>query len=175
MSSIKQKKGVCLDCDNGMEVPLIAGRCKTHYWRHRQKVNQQKKNNSVKSKTVKKKDAELEKWFEIQITQIPNTCENCDESLDYHKWKHPRWLIAHILAKRKTAFPEVKTHPLNRLFLCPDCHNNFDNGGKDIVKMKCFRIAIKRLSKVIEWLPENRRVLLPEVFLKNLNIENENC
>lgn len=35
---IKKKTAICLDCDSGKEVPVIAGRCKHHYWIHRSLV-----------------------------------------------------------------------------------------------------------------------------------------
>lgn len=39
MSTIKPKIGICPDCDNGIEVPLIAGHCQSHYWSRRREKN----------------------------------------------------------------------------------------------------------------------------------------
>jgi hypothetical protein len=42
-TSIKQKIGRCIDCpEDDPEKPLIAKRCKTHYWQHRAKLKNPK-------------------------------------------------------------------------------------------------------------------------------------
>jgi|SRR5690606_24479563 len=39
-SPIKPKTGPCLDCSDGKDKPLIAGRCLFHYWKHRNAVKE---------------------------------------------------------------------------------------------------------------------------------------
>ena len=55
MSSIKQKWGICKDCNNDKEVPLIAGRCQHHYWQHRRDV----KKNQLKRTEIQTHDTQL--------------------------------------------------------------------------------------------------------------------
>ena len=43
MSTIKQKTGICPECDGDKIVPLISGRCSGHYWQYRKRVNEAKK------------------------------------------------------------------------------------------------------------------------------------
>ncbi len=65
---MRAKLGVCPDCDNGKDVPLIAGRCNTHYWQHRNKINQSKPNTKkVKIAPVSAKRLEaLKKYRRIR-------------------------------------------------------------------------------------------------------------
>ena len=139
-STIKTKKGFCIDCKDGKEKPLTAKRCQTHYWKHREKVNKEKNKDKKAWKAEKRK--ELNVFFANQILALPNNCEECNASLKY--WKTSKLIkatIAHILPKRENGFPSVATHPMNRMFFCPDCHTNFDNGdSKDAEKMKSLPI-----------------------------------
>lgn len=51
--SIKQKIGLCIDCpDDKGDQPIIAKRCKNHYWQHRAKVKGAK---PISSMSLKKK------------------------------------------------------------------------------------------------------------------------
>lgn len=43
-STIKQKTGICPECGNGKVVPVVAGRCASHYWQHRASVKSGKEN-----------------------------------------------------------------------------------------------------------------------------------
>lgn len=36
-STIKQKKGICTECGDGKDKPLISGMCQTHYWASKRK------------------------------------------------------------------------------------------------------------------------------------------
>ena len=127
MSSIKPKKGKCIDCPAGApEKYLTAKRCEFHYRLHRNAVNANKKHN-VSKKEFK---ADLNVFFASQTLQVPYKCEECGGDISYWKIKNPRMLIAHILPKRKNGgFPSVATHPRNRMFYCPDCHTYFDTKG----------------------------------------------
>ena len=142
---MKAKKGKCVDCPSGTpEKYLIAKRCEFHYKLHRNKVNAGKKHN-VEKREYKK---ELNVFFASQILQIPPCCEECGDDIRYWREKNPRMLVAHILPKRPNGgFPSVATHPLNRVFLCPDCHTNMDLKGKDFVKkMKTYPLMVERLK-----------------------------
>jgi 5-methylcytosine-specific restriction endonuclease McrA len=129
------------------------------YWQQRQ----QQKINGTKTKKAKadskkaQKD-ELTKWFELQLSMCPRNCENCNTGLSQFLFPNPRTLVAHIIPKREDyGFPEVATHPYNRMFLCPDCHHKWDDGNaQDREKMAVYRIALQRFTIFKHELPHNR-------------------
>ena len=125
---MKPKIGHCIDCHDGSpKKPLTAKRCEFHYRKHRAEVCAAK----AKNKAKRAKKAELTVFFASQLLETPNRCENCGADIQFWKRVNPRILVAHILPKREVGgFPQVSTHPLNRVFLCPDCHTNFDNKGE---------------------------------------------
>lgn len=104
----------------------------------------------------------LDKFFDVQITMIPADCEECGQPFDNYSRDELRSLIAHILPKsRKSGFPGIATHPLNRMFLGTKCgcHNHWDNGNSDDrVKMNIYFNAFKRFSEFAKLL--NDRDLL---------------
>lgn len=147
---IKQKIGPCIDCldkGDGSNKPIISNRCKNHYWRYRSSL----KGSSVKKHykrdrdgKVKATDLDLQEWFSMQISLCYKYCECCGTPI----YSATKVNIAHILPKRDNMFPEVKTHPLNAIYLCWDCHTNFDNQGSSFaVKMPCLP---KMQSRVLQ-------------------------
>lgn len=180
MSSIKQKISTCIDCigdGDKSEKPIIAGRCGPHYQRYRAKVNAEKKKAkgvyqkpTFKSAKEKAGNTELGNWFKTQIQDCPPKCEECGSGI----WKYINmggfWassLIAHILPKAKNKFPEVATHPNNRMFYCPSCHGNFDNKGEEhILKMKSLPLIKERLGTFYNQLSESQKSRVKE-YLKN--------
>ena len=148
MSTIKPKRGHCIDCPpDAPEKFLTAGRCEFHYKVHRNQVNAGKKHNVAK----REKKQELNVFFASQILDIPVCCEECTRDIRFYRASKnfARSLVAHILPKReKGGFPLVATHPLNRMFYCPDCHNDFDNKGiEHAMKMKSLPLMISRFNQ----------------------------
>lgn len=161
MSSIKPKSGNCKKEKCSYHGALIGGFCPPDYWESRRKINSSKKQN-LEKKEVKK---ELSVFFANQLLQNPNNCENCGVNLRESKIINPRTIVAHILPKNEKGFPSVRSHPQNRLFLCKDCHGNYDNKGWDYVAtMKVFKLAKKRLSLFVDCLTEFEREKLPKIF-----------
>jgi hypothetical protein len=156
MSTIKPyKESKCKSCLE-MEVPddsikkTISGNCfeKPHF--HYQKTQSAKyiaksaENKKRKSAAASKGSGlTLGKWFNEQINQVPRNCENCNEYLNpYAPWT-ARAYIAHIVPKRY--FTSVMLHPMNRVFLCIDCHTKFDNSlSREIIQMKVWPVAVSR-------------------------------
>ena len=64
---IKPKTGICVDCESGIIVPLIAKRCEFHYKKHRAEVNAEK--NAGKEKKVQKPIARRSKKRTIEELQ----------------------------------------------------------------------------------------------------------
>jgi hypothetical protein len=151
---IKPKTGKCLDCaPNANEGYIMAGRCVVgphfHYQKHKQKTYNERKTTKGKAKTLRttKDGVTLGKWFNIQISMMPSECENCNTFLNpYAPWS-ARAYIAHIVPKR--FFESVMVHPLNRLFLCIDCHAKFDNSlSREVMQMPCWPIAVSRFNAI---------------------------
>lgn len=169
-SSIKPKRGCCPTCDNGKEIYTLGGFCKDHYWENNAKKKKEKAKAKGTDADKKKKLKELNVFFASQLIQVPDECENCGESLAYLKRSSmKKAIIAHILPKReKYGFPEVATHPQNRLFLCGDCHTNFDNKGEDFaVNMKAFPLILERFKEFKHLISEANKQRLPS-YLKNI-------
>lgn len=145
---------MCVDClPDDPNKPLIAKRCcigpHFHYQKHQQiKYNENSANRKKKkAQTLRtaNKGQTLGNWFNEQINQMPRCCENCDTYLSPNAPWSSRAYIAHIVPKRN--FISVMVHPLNRLFLCIDCHTKFDNSlSREIVQMKCWPLAIERFN-----------------------------
>jgi hypothetical protein len=149
-SSIRLKVGKCVDCEVGSsDRPLTAGRCSSHYWAHRKKVASEKPKFKHKPPVVDKRERilTLGRWFNEQINQMPDYCENedCRERLiPWARWSM-RAYVAHVVPKRH--FETVMVHEHNRMFLCIDCHTNYDNWLSQDVQKKMpfvFSLACER-------------------------------
>lgn len=161
MSTIKPKSGNCKKENCSYHGYLIAGFCPPDYWESRRKINSTKKQN-LEKKDVKK---ELSVFFANQLLQHPNNCENCGVNLRESKIINPRTIVAHILPKNEKGFPSVRSHPQNRLFLCSDCHGNYDGKGWEYVAtMPVFKLAKERLALFVDCLTEFELNKLPEIF-----------
>lgn len=150
--SIKPKTGNCIDCCGNEQKYIMAGRCISaphfHYQKHKQAIYTQRKSDKKKVKTLRttaKNGMTIGQWFNLQVSMMPNDCENCGDYLNpYAPWS-ARAYIAHIVPKRH--FESVMVHPLNRIFLCIDCHANYDNWlSKDVELMKCWPIVVNRFN-----------------------------
>lgn len=157
---MKNKIGKCLDC--GAERLLIAGRCSTHYWQHRQEINAKKPKAVAKRKEGKVMGA----YLASQTLTMPAKCEECGKALPKTSWMKIA-TVAHILPKRKEhGYPSVALHPINKMYLCIDCHTNFDNLGKDfIVKMQLLPKIKERVQQLLPLLTEKERNRVPEYLL----------
>ncbi|MFN0254493.1 hypothetical protein [Pedobacter ureilyticus] len=94
---------------------------------------------------------------------MPRECENCGDYLSPYNVIGQRAYIAHIVPKRH--IESVMVHPLNRMFLCVDCHTNYDNWlNKDIVKMSCWPIAVSRFDKFKHLIERDEYKHLRECF-----------
>lgn len=173
-STIKPKIGKCCESDCSYNGQIMAGRCPTHYQRHRAKVNAEKAARKGKSKdTTPAKSAKdvqenvLGTYFANQAHTMPKYCEESGELLP----TFPAWLklscMAHILPKRKDfGFESVALHPMNMVFVMPDIHANMDNLGKEfIIKMKIYPILKERVKVLFPLLTEREKNKVPDYLL----------
>lgn len=163
---MKTKIGICSLCPPGSNpTALITDKCPPHYWSYRASL----KKGNAKNKAKEDKKAELSIFFADQLPQIPSRCENCNTDIRSYRANKKFWrsLVAHILPKRENyGFPTVATHPQNRVFLCPDCHGNYDNlGSYFAVKMECLPIMKERFNSFKHLLSESDLQRVPE-YLK---------
>lgn len=173
---IKPKIGICIDCqENGFKdipQPLIAKRCKYHYWIHR-KGESEKKEKHTKVKLIEtaygtsEPQSGLIIWFEFGIKNLPPICENCGENINFNNREEAFGSQAHILPKAH--FKSIQTNLFNRLILCRFgnfCHAQYDSNWANAQKMPVFKLAKERFKKFDRYIifPEERR-RIPECFL----------
>lgn len=146
-SAIKIPRGQCIDCPPGSpEKSLTNKRCGFHYKIYLSTKNKNKPSNLAKVEDKKK----LSIFFASQVVEAPDHCENeCGTSIVYFRNIRSRVIVAHILPKRKNGgFPSVADHPKNRVFLCPDCHTDFDNKGESHARnMPALKIMRERFAE----------------------------
>lgn len=162
---IKNKQAVCKDCPPGtLPGPVTAGRCNTHYWAYRNKVNAEKRANKDK-KAVK---GIVGAYMASQTIKRPDFCEESGQPLPKSGFMR-KACVAHILPKRPDhGFPSVAIHPMNKIFLHPDIHANMDNLGKEyILKMKSLPLMRQRVKALLPFLTEDELNRVPEYFILN--------
>lgn len=101
----------------------------------------------------KKKKAD---FFVDAIKKAPKKCQECGEPLAGTIAINPAAVVAHILPKRENGgCPSVAAHPLNKVYLCGDCHTDMDNmGGKKGVHLKLMKIYPLMRERVAAMWPE---------------------
>lgn len=84
-----------------------------------------------KAKDAAEKDAngdtELVRFYKQCMKRMVGHCSNCFARTETKEYSAAILSICHILDKRKTMCPSVKTNPANWIELCPDCHRDFDS------------------------------------------------
>jgi RNA polymerase-binding transcription factor DksA len=159
-STIKTKYGICPDCDNGIAVPVTAGRCYSHYKQYRQKISTDKlKSRLIKSgfHSEKQEDKELEMWFLQRTNELSlrPVCWECGEKIPRAFLKAA---VAHIFPKAQ--FFSVRTAPLNYIFLGAGCGcHNRTHRLDTFSEMKCFPLAIQRFKTFESQIKETHKYL----------------
>jgi hypothetical protein len=166
MSTIPPKKGKCVDCPSDRaQQYLTAGRCRNHYWSYRTQQNAEKRKAKAVTVNVNQDRKDLDAWFHLQISQMPSKCENCgDPLIKFAPWAAKAY-VAHILPKRH--FKSVRLHPMNRIFLCLQCHGDYDNRGWiKAISMPVWPLAFKRLVIIARCVDRDEVIHLPDCILK---------
>lgn len=145
--------GDCPLCDKGVRTqPLIGGYCKAHFADPKAKFERTK---PVKVADLKKIEVKtLKVWYDEQIKQIPAKCENCGCKITTPAGMTKRVHVAHIVPKKNVK--SVQTHELNRLFLCWQCHSEFDaKVGNEQSMMNIATVAKERFETFKHLIPDN--------------------
>lgn len=123
--------------------------------------------NGKKPEQVKRLEKlEKAKFFQDSIKQAPRKCQECGNSLAATIAINAAAIVAHILPKRKNGgCPSVANHPLNKVYLCGDCHTNMDNkGARFVTKMKLFAFMKDCVAKMWAVIAPEEQKNVPEYF-----------
>lgn len=153
--------GECPKCTKGSRPVLLIGGLCSHHFKNPDAIIQRDAHEPKQGKKDGKKA--LDKWFDEQIKQIPPLCENCGNLIIPIAGMTKRSYIAHIVPKSKVK--SVATHEDNRLFLCLQCHTDFDGRQDKAAKMPVVKLAKERLKNFIHLIPEKEMKYVPG-FLK---------
>lgn len=89
-------------------------------------ISEKKKKELKEAKDVVTGETDLQLWFRGRMKFMTGHCMWCGCKTETHVYSGAIFSICHILEKRDTMCPSVKTHPLNWVELCPDHHTMFD-------------------------------------------------
>lgn len=180
-STITDKYTECIDCNDGILKPTIAGRCKAyHYKNYRAKKTLEKQKEKSKFRSLiqspgnKKvleekgiiKDNSLDLFYRLRREEMKGKCSEpgCYATTNKMSDKYFKWSICHIVPK--STIPSVSTNQFNWIELCWQHHSEMDASFEKQSKMKCFHEIKRRFELFKENIPndEMRRV---SPYLKN--------
>lgn len=119
-------------------------------------------------------ESELVKFYRDCMKRMTGHCLNCHNRTERHVYSAAIFSICHILDKRDTMCPSVKTHPCNWVELCPDCHHEFDTQPLEKNKtlwdkrenMGFWNVVRDKLIMVYPSLASDERRHFPESVIK---------
>jgi hypothetical protein len=115
-------------------------------------------------------DTELIKWYKARMKQMSGRCNETGLKTETRIYAYAIMSICHLLDKRDTKCPSVKTHPFNWIELAPDVHTMFDKATwKEREMMGCWETIRDRLILVYPSLAESERRHFPESVLNYMN------
>jgi len=121
-------------------------------------------------------ETELVKFFKSCMKRMTGHCFNCMAKTETRVYQSAIYSICHILDKRDTVCPSVKTHPCNWIELCPDCHREFDTPPLEKDKtiwdkresMGIWPVVRDKLIMIYPDLRPSERRHFPESVLKHI-------
>lgn len=156
--------GKCPKCPSSARSGLLIGGLCSHHFKGGGEVERNDAPQVEKLKALTAKNKTLKSWFDEQIKQCPTHCENCKGKIIIPPDITKRAAIAHILQKK--LFKSVATNEQNRVFLCLQCHQNFDNKGNDYAaSMPVSKIAKQRFSTFKDLIAEEEKKHIPKYLL----------
>lgn len=129
------------------------------------------KQEAEEKKGKKDPSAEKERWFQDRRREMKGFCKNCSKPSFKNSNEYFRFSIAHILAKRKSMFPSVATHPSNWVELCGDCHHNLDNCMIDLTDLACWDEVVVKFQKIYPSISPDERKRIPDILLQYLKTD----
>ena len=115
--------------------------------------------------------AEKERWFQDRRKEMTGKCCNCLKPSFKNSNEYFRFSIAHILAKRKSMFPSVATHPDNWIELCGDCHTNLDQCMIDLTDLACWDEVVVKFQKIYPHIAKDEKHRIPNILLQYINTD----
>jgi len=154
-STIKTKRGRCLDCpESAGEKSIIAKRCLYHYKIYRAVLQKRTRVKNPRDQTVLFKQ-NLDLWFDDRIRELSLKpfCMECKANIPVGFYRHA---VAHIFPK--SVFNSVSTHRWNYIFLgagcgCHDKTHRIDTFSK----MKIFPLAVVRFRQFEDEITERHK------------------
>lgn len=167
-STIQQKKLICKDCNDGIEKPVIAGRCHYHYKLYRSKISLEKRKisslkNDPENLNIKKQSEWLNQWYLDRRKEMIGFCKNCGKRSCKTNDKFWKWSIAHILPKNN--FKSISLNKSNWIELCIDCHTLYDRDWETASKMFVWEYIIKKYNLFKDQIAEEEKRRIPNQFL----------
>ena len=89
-------------------------------------ISEKKKKELKEAKDTATGETALQQWYRGRMKFMSGHCAGCGAKTETHVYSGAIFSICHILEKRDTMCPSVKTHPMNWVELCPDHHTMFD-------------------------------------------------
>lgn len=134
-----------------------------------------KEKNSIDEQGGKTK-TKMELFFELIRPRMINRCLLCGGKTEKHNDKTYIRSIAHLYAKKKSAFPSIATHEDNWIELCfwsPACHTNFDNGMISFEYIKreipdAWNVIIRKSKILFPLMTQQEQGRVPEIILKEI-------
>jgi hypothetical protein len=115
--------------------------------------------------------ASKERWFQDRRREMTGFCKNCHKPSFKNSPEYFRYSIAHILAKRKSMFPSVATHPENWIELCGDCHTNLDNCMIDLIDLACWDEVVVKFQKIYPFIAKDEVKRIPSILLEYIHTD----
>jgi 5-methylcytosine-specific restriction endonuclease McrA len=117
------------------------------------------------SKEKLDKAKQVAKFFEEQIPRIPGCCENCKNPFGFVPEYKLKWLMAHICPKR--SIESVMCEPENLMFVCYDCHAQYDKMlSSEIKLMPAYPLIVQRFERFKHLIPREEYKSLPDYLLE---------
>jgi hypothetical protein len=128
---MKPKWGICKECNDEKEKPLIKGLCKYHYWKERSRLKGKPR------KKATKRTGEFN-FFEAIFDQRKKVCFVTGLPLRskefYIQTNTFHFLFHHVLGKG--AYPAFRLYEKNIIMVLPEVHDNIETKAlSDLVKI----------------------------------------
>lgn len=138
----------------------------------------EKKKQQVKEEKAAGVNDDLKAWFDYHMAHATPICSEC--GMEAHWLKEPHnfaiWKAcqAHILPKKKGAFPSMRANLDNHIVLFPSfggtlcgCHGFYDSSWYNASTMKIWeQVKVVFTGKLYRLIPDNEKKYIPDVLLK---------